>query len=64
MLDTDRYQAMRTCAGLGWTSPDWVGAILAASGLGLALLSGALDRPVPAVTSRDMLAPRARRSMC
>ena len=50
-------------AGLGWTSPDWVGAILAALGLGLALLSGALDRPVPAVTSRDMLAPRARRSM-
>ncbi len=31
-------------AGLGWTSPDWVGAILAAGGLALALLSGALDR--------------------
>ena len=31
-------------AGLGWTSPDWVGAILAASGLGLALVAGALDK--------------------
>jgi MFS transporter, DHA1 family, inner membrane transport protein len=31
-------------AGLGWTSPSWVGAILAAIGLGLALVSGALDR--------------------
>ena len=32
-------------AGLGWTSPNWVGAILAAVGLALAVLSGALDRP-------------------
>jgi MFS transporter, DHA1 family, inner membrane transport protein len=31
-------------AGLGWTSPDWVGALLAAIGLGIALVSGALDR--------------------
>jgi len=31
-------------AGLGWTSPDWVGAILAAVGLGIAVVSGALDR--------------------
>jgi DHA1 family inner membrane transport protein len=40
-------------AGLGWTSPDWVGAILAAAGLALALLSGALDR-------RDGSSPAAR----
>jgi DHA1 family inner membrane transport protein len=40
-------------AGLGWTSPDWVGAILAAGGLALALLSGALDR-------RDGSSPAAR----
>jgi DHA1 family inner membrane transport protein len=31
-------------AGLGWTSPDWVGAILAALGLALAFVSGSLDR--------------------
>ncbi|MBM9503409.1 MFS transporter [Actinacidiphila acididurans] len=31
-------------AGLGWTSPDWVGAALAASALGVALLSMALER--------------------
>jgi DHA1 family inner membrane transport protein len=31
-------------AGFGWTSPDWVGAILAAIGLTLALVSAALDR--------------------
>ena len=31
-------------AGLGWASPDWVGAILAAVGLGIAVVSGALDR--------------------
>ncbi len=35
-------------AGLGWTSPDWVGAILAAIGLALALASGAMPtRPDP-----------------
>jgi DHA1 family inner membrane transport protein len=31
-------------AGFGWTSPNWVGAILAACGLGLAIVSGVLDR--------------------
>jgi DHA1 family inner membrane transport protein len=31
-------------AGLGWTSPNWVGAILAVIGLALAVVSGVLDR--------------------
>ncbi|MFD7921002.1 MFS transporter, partial [Streptomyces sp. NPDC059740] len=31
-------------AGLGYTAPNWVGAVLAASALVLALVSGALDR--------------------
>ncbi|WP_093800075.1 MFS transporter [Streptomyces sp. Wb2n-11] len=31
-------------AGLGYTAPNWVGAVLAASALGLAFLSGALER--------------------
>lgn len=31
-------------AGLGWTAPNWVGAALAAAALGLAVLSGALER--------------------
>ena len=31
-------------AGLGWTSPDWVGAILACAGLALAVVSGRLDQ--------------------
>lgn len=31
-------------AGLGYTAPNWVGAALAASALGLAVLSGALER--------------------
>lgn len=30
--------------GLGWTAPTWIGAALAAAGLGTALLSGRLDR--------------------
>lgn len=30
--------------GLGYTAPNWIGAGLAATGLGVALLSGALDR--------------------
>jgi DHA1 family inner membrane transport protein len=56
-------------AGLGWTSPDWVGAILAAGGLALALLSGALDRrndPSPAARAANakvapvVLKPRRR----
>lgn len=36
-------------AGLGWTSPDWVGAALAASALGVALLSMALERRAASV---------------
>jgi DHA1 family inner membrane transport protein len=36
-------------AGLGWTSPNWVGAILAITGLGFAMLSGALDRPTGSI---------------
>ncbi len=35
-------------AGLGWTAPAWVGALLAASALALAVLSAALDRREPA----------------
>ncbi|GHE81394.1 MFS transporter [Amycolatopsis deserti] len=34
--------------GLGYTAPNWIGAALAAAGLGVALVSGALDRrPAP-----------------
>lgn len=32
-------------AGLGWTAPLWVGALLAAGALAVAVLSAALDRP-------------------
>jgi DHA1 family inner membrane transport protein len=35
-------------AGLGYTAPNWVGAVLAASALLLALLSAALERREPA----------------
>ncbi|MGP3919009.1 hypothetical protein [Nonomuraea sp. 10N515B] len=31
-------------AGLGYTAPNWVGALMTTGGLGLALLSGRLDR--------------------
>ncbi|MFB7512992.1 MFS transporter [Streptomyces sp. NPDC056144] len=34
-------------AGLGYTAPNWVGALLAASALGLAFLSAALERRTP-----------------
>ncbi|GAA3927991.1 MFS transporter [Actinomadura viridis] len=37
-------------AGLGFTSPLWVAALLGISGLAVALLSGALDRSGPAAT--------------
>ncbi|MFC7978719.1 MFS transporter [Streptomyces cinereoruber] len=36
-------------AGFGYTAPNWVGAILAAAALGLALWSAALERRAPAV---------------
>ncbi|WP_017595983.1 MFS transporter [Nocardiopsis potens] len=35
-------------AGLGYTSPNWVGAVLAGSALVLALVSGSLERRTPA----------------
>ncbi|MGW6918075.1 MFS transporter, partial [Kitasatospora sp. NPDC054939] len=35
-------------AGLGWTAPNWVGALLAAAALVLALWSAALERRAPA----------------
>lgn len=34
-------------AGLGYTAPNWVGAVLAAAALLLALLSGAIERRTP-----------------
>lgn len=37
-------------AGLGYTAPNWVGALLAASALVLALLSAALERRTPPAT--------------
>ncbi|MFB7470236.1 MFS transporter [Kitasatospora sp. NPDC056184] len=38
-------------AGLGYTSPNWVGALLAAAALGLAFWSAALERRTPATTA-------------
>jgi MFS transporter, DHA1 family, inner membrane transport protein len=35
-------------AGLGYTAPNWIGAVLAAAGLAVALVSGLLDRRTPA----------------
>ncbi|MEV6619859.1 MFS transporter [Amycolatopsis sp. NPDC051106] len=35
-------------AGLGYTAPNWIGAVLAAAGLAVALVSGMLDRKTPA----------------
>jgi DHA1 family inner membrane transport protein len=35
-------------AGLGYTAPNWIGAVLAAAGLAVALVSGLLDRKAPA----------------
>ncbi|MFC9796916.1 MFS transporter [Streptomyces sp. NPDC127584] len=37
-------------AGFGYTAPNWVGALLAAAALGLALWSAALERRAPATT--------------
>ncbi|MFE5656074.1 MFS transporter [Streptomyces sp. NPDC056517] len=37
-------------AGLGYTAPNWVGAVLAGAALGLALWSAALERRAPAST--------------
>ncbi|MFC5907201.1 MFS transporter [Streptacidiphilus monticola] len=38
-------------AGLGYTAPDWVGALLAAAALALALWSAGLERRTPAVAA-------------
>ncbi|GAA1413303.1 MFS transporter [Kitasatospora putterlickiae] len=38
-------------AGLGYTSPNWVGAVLAAAALGLAFWSAALERRAPATAT-------------
>jgi MFS transporter, DHA1 family, inner membrane transport protein len=35
-------------AGLGYTAPNWIGAVLAAAGLAVAVVSGLLDRKAPA----------------
>jgi DHA1 family inner membrane transport protein len=35
-------------AGLGYTAPSWIGALLAATGLAVAVVSGLLDRRAPA----------------
>lgn len=35
-------------AGLGYTAPSWIGAVLAAAGLAVAVVSGLLDRRTPA----------------
>ncbi|UUU43228.1 MFS transporter [Streptomyces sp. NBC_00162] len=51
--------------GLGWTSPTWIGAGLAAAGLGTAALSGLLDRrrggppPLPTATLPTATSPTA-----
>ena len=35
-------------SGLGYTAPNWIGAVLAAAGLAVAVVSGLLDRKTPA----------------
>ncbi|MFE7565134.1 MFS transporter [Kitasatospora sp. NPDC057500] len=42
---------MVIAAGLGFTSPNWVGAVLAAAALALAFWSAALERRTPATTT-------------
>ncbi|MFI6884085.1 MFS transporter [Streptosporangium canum] len=45
-------------AGLGYTAPNWVGALLAAAALALAALSGLLERrTVPAAAARSEMQP-------
>ncbi|MEU3606898.1 MFS transporter [Streptomyces sp. NPDC035033] len=41
-------------AGFGYTAPNWVGAVLAAAALGLALWSAALERRAPAATPAEV----------
>ncbi|NYJ01783.1 DHA1 family inner membrane transport protein [Nocardioides thalensis] len=45
-------------AGLGYTAPNWVGALLAASALALAVLSGVLERRTPRAPVSLTGAPR------
>ncbi|MEU5217325.1 MFS transporter [Streptomyces sp. NPDC020807] len=45
-------------AGLGYTAPNWVGALLAASALGLAFLSAALERRDRAADARNSAGAR------
>ncbi len=47
---------MVIAAGFGYTAPNWVGAALAASALGLAVLSQVLERRSAATESRTVLA--------
>ena len=46
-------------AGLGYTSPNWIGAALAGSALVLALVSGALDRRAPSGADTGAASPEA-----
>ncbi|GAA2438369.1 MFS transporter [Actinomadura vinacea] len=48
-------------AGLGFTSPLWVAALLGAAGLAVALLSGALDRAPAPAEAQPVVSPVARR---
>ncbi|XVQ09327.1 MFS transporter [Spirillospora sp. CA-255316] len=45
-------------AGFGFTSPLWVGALLGAAGLAVALLSGALDRRTPPAPATELTGNR------
>ena len=47
-------------AGLGYTAPNWVGAILAASALGLAIWSAALERRTPTAEAAAVVDTAAR----
>ncbi|MFI8828723.1 MFS transporter [Streptomyces sp. NPDC053431] len=46
-------------AGFGYTSPNWVGAVLAAAALGLAFWSAALERRAPTPAARAAVAEAA-----
>lgn len=46
-------------AGFGYTSPNWVGAVLAAAALGLAFWSAVLERRTPAGEAADVTGPHA-----
>lgn len=46
-------------AGFGYTAPDWIGALLAAAALGLALVSSLLERRNPAAKALPAVHPKA-----